>query len=394
MLDRNRAGRVRPLHQAPDAEVDPSSAFSSSAFVHAPAHRLRHGRRARGLLRARSASTGRGCSGPSSRRRVRRRAPAAPAINRDRRSTPGRRRAGGQDRIAQRAARCGAVKTKIWQAIESTPNFWTTLKPLDEGAVAPHPRADAAAPLGGLLHHAAAVHRGRNRAASDPALARRAGLRPAERARPAAAHAAPRPRRCASTITSTTARRTASTSSPTPTAKTDSRSSPSRTAAGIASARKLGIGIAHRIGDALDILDQATLAQTNPSLLQRESRRWWGGNRSRVVSRGRKSQSPVTVQEPEAQSSVRLYRTCAMLTVRLGHPIASNFRYFSIQHVSIQHCCVYQVTLRAEADDARRDDAADVVRRQRRRGGARARRRVERVLRSGGARGSRSSWSG
>ena len=37
----------------------------------------------------------------------------------------------------------------------------------------------------------------------------------------------------------------------------------------ITSARKLGIGVAHRIGDALDILEQATLAQTNPSLLQR-----------------------------------------------------------------------------------------------------------------------------
>ena len=37
----------------------------------------------------------------------------------------------------------------------------------------------------------------------------------------------------------------------------------------IASARKLGIGVAHRISDALDILDQATLAQTNPSLFRR-----------------------------------------------------------------------------------------------------------------------------
>jgi hypothetical protein len=37
----------------------------------------------------------------------------------------------------------------------------------------------------------------------------------------------------------------------------------------IGSARKLGIGIAHRISDALDILDQATLAQTSPNLFQR-----------------------------------------------------------------------------------------------------------------------------
>jgi hypothetical protein len=37
----------------------------------------------------------------------------------------------------------------------------------------------------------------------------------------------------------------------------------------IASARKLGIGIVHRTGDAIDVLEQATLAQTNPTLLQR-----------------------------------------------------------------------------------------------------------------------------
>ena len=39
--------------------------------------------------------------------------------------------------------------------------------------------------------------------------------------------------------------------------------------AAVASARKLGIGVVHRIGDALDILDQATLAHTNPSLFRR-----------------------------------------------------------------------------------------------------------------------------
>ena len=37
----------------------------------------------------------------------------------------------------------------------------------------------------------------------------------------------------------------------------------------IASAKKLGIGVVHRTSEALDILEQATLAQTNPSLLQR-----------------------------------------------------------------------------------------------------------------------------
>jgi hypothetical protein len=37
----------------------------------------------------------------------------------------------------------------------------------------------------------------------------------------------------------------------------------------VAGARKLGIGIAHGIGEALDILDQASLARSNPNLLKR-----------------------------------------------------------------------------------------------------------------------------
>ncbi len=37
----------------------------------------------------------------------------------------------------------------------------------------------------------------------------------------------------------------------------------------ILGARKLGIGVVHRVGEALDILDQASRAETNPSLLKR-----------------------------------------------------------------------------------------------------------------------------
>jgi hypothetical protein len=37
----------------------------------------------------------------------------------------------------------------------------------------------------------------------------------------------------------------------------------------IQSARKLGIGVVHRIGEALDVLDQASQAHSNPSLLKR-----------------------------------------------------------------------------------------------------------------------------
>ena len=37
----------------------------------------------------------------------------------------------------------------------------------------------------------------------------------------------------------------------------------------IAGARKLGIGIAHDVGTAVDILEQATEARENPGLLKR-----------------------------------------------------------------------------------------------------------------------------
>ena len=79
------------------------------------------------------------------------------------------------------------------------------------------------------------------------------------------------------------------------TAKTILIVSESNTAA-IASARKLGIGVAHRISDALDILDQATLASTNRQPVQAD--REDGGleinsRQSTIVSR--QSQSSVSV---------------------------------------------------------------------------------------------------
>ncbi len=50
------------------------------------------------------------------------------------RSRRGRRTPGeGGGRQAQRESR--RREDEVWEAIESTPNFWTTLKPLDERAV-------------------------------------------------------------------------------------------------------------------------------------------------------------------------------------------------------------------------------------------------------------------
>ena len=132
----------------------------------------------------------------------------------------------------------------------------------------PDSRAHAAAPVGGLLHHAAAVH-GRAKPSSvrpSAGSSRRAStsracivLRGSRGAAAAALgldyHVDDRPQNCVDVAADSTA-------------KTILIVSESNHAA-IASARKLGIGVAHRIGDALDVLDQATLAATNRSLFRR-----------------------------------------------------------------------------------------------------------------------------
>ena len=120
----------------------------------------------------------------------------------------------------------------------------------------------------------------------------------------------------------------------------------------VASARKLGIGVVHRIGDALDILDQATLAQTNPSLFT--ANREDGGleiRQSAVVSR----ESSVTVDSRSRQSSRQSSRSRVRLqpdseqkkaggAFASGHPNSLRNYYSiiltSLQHsaLSIQHC--------------------------------------------------------
>ena len=93
----------------------------------------------------------------------------------------------------------------------------------------------------------------------------------------------------------------------------------------------------------------------------------------------------VASSSPQSRAKKRPEATFAS-----GHP--SNLVFTS--SFNDQHSNCLPGHARAEADDARRDDAADVVRRQRRRRGPDARRRVERGTAAGGARGSRSSWSG
>ncbi len=81
--------------------------------------------------------------------------------------------------IAQRQA--SRHRERVWRAIEDTPNFWTTLKPLGTGRRQAALPIDARAQLGGVLHHAAAGDGGRHGAVADAQVARRAGVQHAQR---------------------------------------------------------------------------------------------------------------------------------------------------------------------------------------------------------------------
>jgi hypothetical protein len=156
---------------------------------------------------------------------------------------------------------------KIWQAIEATPNFWATLKPIEEGMVR---RIHAL-----MLQHRWEVFFITQRPYTEGETVQRQTQRwlveqgfdlPSvlvlSGSRGAAAkairldyHVDDNSQNCFDVIADSSAR--------------PILVIPPSNETAIASVRKLGIGIVHRPGEALDILEQATLAQTNPSLLQR-----------------------------------------------------------------------------------------------------------------------------
>jgi hypothetical protein len=156
---------------------------------------------------------------------------------------------------------------KIWQAIESTPDFWTTLKPIEEGAVARihalmvRYRWEVFFITQRPFTEGETVQRQTQRWLVDqgfdlPSVLVLSGSRgAAAKAIRLDYHVDDTSQNCFDVIADSQA-------------KPILLIPPSQHAA-IASAKKLGIGVVHRIGDALDVLEQATLAQTNPSLLQR-----------------------------------------------------------------------------------------------------------------------------
>jgi hypothetical protein len=155
----------------------------------------------------------------------------------------------------------------VWESIESTPNFWTMLRPLEKGAV-------------GRIHELMLRHRWEvffitQRPFTEGDTVQRQTQRwlvaqgfdlPSvlvlRGSRGAAAgalgldyHVDDRPQNCVDVMADSKAK----------TILVVSESN----AAAIASAKKLGIGVAHSISEALDVLDQATLASTNRSLFRR-----------------------------------------------------------------------------------------------------------------------------
>jgi hypothetical protein len=155
----------------------------------------------------------------------------------------------------------------VWEAIESVPDFWTTLRPLDPRAVR-------------RIHELMVRHRWEvffitQRPFTAGETVQRQTQRwlvaqgfdlpsvlvlHGSRGTAAAAlrldyHVDDRPQNCIDVAADSAAKTILIV--------------PASSLTAIASARKLGIGVAHGISDALDILDQATLAQTNPSLFRR-----------------------------------------------------------------------------------------------------------------------------
>ena len=156
---------------------------------------------------------------------------------------------------------------KIWEAIEATPNFWTTLKPTDTGVVR---RIHSL-----MLRYKWEVFFITQRPSTEGETVQRQTQRwlvdqgfdlPSvlvlSGSRGAAAkairldyHVDDTSQNCFDVIADSTAKPILIV--------------PPTQHNAIASARKLGIGVVHGIGEAVDILEQATEARTNPTLLRR-----------------------------------------------------------------------------------------------------------------------------
>ena len=198
----------------------------------------------------------------------------------------------------------------VWDAIEATPNFWTSLRPISlaSSSASASSRNGIA---GKVLHHPAPGDRGGNSAASDPALADPAGVRHAQRDRPVGRSPGSSWPRSISTTSWTTARkrrgrnlrlgrRASSWSSGMPTGR------PRR-------ARRLGLGVVRSISDALEILEHFTedddaaddAGAAGPPQVGRRRQTSRLGQRSRSSPRPSSCFVPRSCLVPRDEASVR-----------------------------------------------------------------------------------------
>jgi len=180
------------------------------------------------------------------------------------------RQAEAEQAARDRIATARALRRRedaIWQSIESTKDFWTTLAPIEVGAVRRihammlRDRWEVFFITQRPFTDGETVQRQTQRWLVDqgfdlPSVLVISGSRgAAAKALRLDYHVDDNAQNCFDVISESTAK---------PILIVPASNEPA-----IASARKLGIGVVHRVGDALDILDQASRAHTNPSLFKR-----------------------------------------------------------------------------------------------------------------------------
>jgi hypothetical protein len=158
-------------------------------------------------------------------------------------------------------------RERVWSAIEETPNFWTTLKPLENGAVqklydltGEHNWevffiTQRPATAGGTVQwqtHKWLVEHGFKTPSVIPLSGGRGRAASALRLDYLVDDT---PQNCVDVLSDSSTRAILLVAPDDPYAET--------------SARRLGIGVAHSVHEALDLLVQATAARTNPSLFEK-----------------------------------------------------------------------------------------------------------------------------
>jgi 5'(3')-deoxyribonucleotidase len=158
-------------------------------------------------------------------------------------------------------------RDRVWRAIEAAPNFWTTLKPLEEGAVErlyqltgelnwevffiTQRPATAGATVQSQTHKWL-VEQGFHTPSVIPMSSSRGKAAAALRLDYLIDDT---PQNCVDVLSDSSTRAILLVDADDPVAET--------------SARRLGIGVAHSVHEVLDLLVQATSARTNPSLFEK-----------------------------------------------------------------------------------------------------------------------------